>query len=485
MKDFDVVVIGSGIGGLISAGILTAKGLKTLVVERHSTPGGYLASFKRNGFVFDAALDCISGVSPGGLIGNVLELLNVSKEVDFIKIDPIRVSIFPDIEIAVDADVNTYLDKLTTLFPAETAAISSFFKRSDKVYNELQSVINTIISGDFVLDKITPDIVNLMNISYKEFLSGYVADYRLKAVLADRCPFIGLPPSNVSALSMVSMIMSYFKLDACRPVGGFQKLADVLTGGIRKMGGEAVFGNGVKRILLDAHDSCKRITCDNGEEYTTRYVISNADFYHTFVDLIGGKYASFANEMMVNTGSSTSFFMVYAGIKGDAGKRSSIGYYPSYDMESFFLPDKILKEDSTLGMTIASIEDTSRVPKDCNTIVIHEMVDVSVGKHIDKSEQAMLTIKKAEKIIPAIKDRLVVLDAATPQTLQRYTGNYHGAAFGWRQTPGFRRVRKHGISNLYIAGHWGYLGGGVLAAAYSGAEVAGEILAKEGIKIDL
>ena len=136
----------------------------------------------------------------------------------------------------MDADVNTYLDKLTALFPAETAAIRSFFDRSDKVYHELQSVINTIISGDFVLDKITPDIVNLMNVSYKDFLSGYVADYRLKAVLADRCPFIGLPPSNVSALSMVSMIMSYFKLYAGRPVGGFQKLADVLTGGIRKMG---------------------------------------------------------------------------------------------------------------------------------------------------------------------------------------------------------------------------------------------------------
>lgn len=485
MKDFDVIVIGSGIGGLVSAGILTSKGLKTLVVERHATPGGYLASFKRNGFIFDAALDCISGVSPGGLIFKVLELLNVSNEVNFIRIDPIRVSVFPDVKIVVDAEINTYLDKLMVLFPSETAAIRSFFERSDKVYDELQLVINTIISGDFVLDKITPDIVKLMNISYKEFLSEYVTDYRLKAVLADRCPFLGLPPSNVSALSMISMMMSYFKLGAYRPAGGFQKLADVLIGGIKKKGSEVVFSNGVKQILLDAHDSCKRIKCDNGEEYTTRYVISNADFYHTFVDLIGGKYAFFANDMMRNTGSSTSFFIVYTGIKGDIGRHSSIGYYPSYDMESFFSPDKILKENSTIGMTIASIEDKSRAPDDCNTLVIHEMADMSVGKYINKSEYAMMTIKKAEKIIPAIKDRIVVLDSATPQTLQRYTGNYNGAAFGWRQMPGFRRGRKHGISNLYIAGHWGDMGGGVLAAAYSGAEVAGEILAKEGIKIDI
>ena len=53
MKDFDAIVIGSGIGGLISAGILSSKGLKTMLIEKHVTPGGYLSSFKRKGFIFD------------------------------------------------------------------------------------------------------------------------------------------------------------------------------------------------------------------------------------------------------------------------------------------------------------------------------------------------------------------------------------------------------------------------------------------------
>ena len=57
MKDFDVIVIGSGIGGLVSAGMLTSQGLKTLMIERHITPGGYLSSFRKKGFVFDSAVD--------------------------------------------------------------------------------------------------------------------------------------------------------------------------------------------------------------------------------------------------------------------------------------------------------------------------------------------------------------------------------------------------------------------------------------------
>lgn len=73
-KEFDAIVIGSGIAGLISAGILSAYGLKVLVVEKHTAPGGYLTSFKRDGFIFDSAVDCISGVAEGGLICRVLRL---------------------------------------------------------------------------------------------------------------------------------------------------------------------------------------------------------------------------------------------------------------------------------------------------------------------------------------------------------------------------------------------------------------------------
>lgn len=72
MKDFDVIVIGSGIGGLISAGTLVSKGMKTLLVEKNKIPGGLLASFKRKGFLFNSAVDCISGVAKGGYISNVL-----------------------------------------------------------------------------------------------------------------------------------------------------------------------------------------------------------------------------------------------------------------------------------------------------------------------------------------------------------------------------------------------------------------------------
>jgi len=480
MHDFDVIIIGSGIGGLISGGILTSKGLKILMLEKNRTPGGYLSSFRRKGFLFDSALDCISGVSRGGLISRVLEELGVEKDIRFLRIDPIRISIFPNLDMIVDADIEDYKERLKQAFHRESPSIKKFFDTADKVYRDLDASMNGIISGNATGYNISPEVVQCMNISYQDLLNAYFREAALKAILSDRCPFIGLPPTQVSALAMVTMIMSYFKHGAFRPEGGFQKLADALILGIRKNGGKVLLGNGAKKILLKTDNCCSGVICENDEEYTARYIISNADFCFTFSSLLGGRHATLAKDMESFPGLSTSFFILYAGVKGEVGQYSSIGYFPSYDMVNFFDPGMEFREDTTIGVTIASIEDRSRAPEGYHTVVLHEMVEAS-RKSLDKEVCSQKILKKAERIFPGIRGKIELIDAATPQTLQRFTGNSSGAAFGWRQLPGFRGAKKHGIKNLYTAGHWGDMGSGILASAYSGAKAANKILRCEGI----
>lgn len=481
-NEFDTIVIGSGIAGLISAGILSAYGLKVLVVEKHTAPGGYLTSFKRNGFIFDSAVDCISGVADGGLICRVLRLLNVDKTLDFVKLDPVRVSIFPDAEVIVDADLNTYSSRLSSIFPAEVDGIKKFFETACRIYSIIQSTTDMLISGKTKINEMPYEILRLIGMTYNDLLDEYFKDSRLKAVLSDRCPFIGLPASQVSAVTMIVMIMSYFSLGAYRAIGGFQMLPDAMVEGIRKKGGNVLLGRKAEKIVLDSNGRCKGIVCDNDEEFTSKHVISNADFNHTFKDLIGGRHSDIADDMNNKTGVSTSFFIVYAGIRGEINTHSSIGYFPSYDMESFFRPDMLFKDGSSIGITISSLEDKSRAPAGCHTVVIHEMAEYPYNI-IDKAKGVEAIIRKMQKIMP-IEDRVIISDSATPHTLQRYTGNHKGSAFGWRQLPGIRNMERHGIENLYIAGHWDNMGGGVLASAYSGARAAGKILAKEGIRFE-
>ncbi|KPK02375.1 MAG: hypothetical protein AMK71_02390 [Nitrospira bacterium SG8_35_4] len=481
MKEYDVIIIGSGIGGLVSAGLLVSQGLKPLVVEAHTRPGGYLSSFRRKEYLFDSAVDCISGTGPEGIIGRVLSLLDVGSQIEFLPVEPIRRSMFPDFDVDVCGDLEEYKISLTTLFPHERRGIRDFFKFTDRVYEEAVSSIS-LLSGNNRSIAISPDVVTLRNMTYEDILKDYIADPRLRAVLSDRCPFIGLSPSVVAALPMIMLVMSYFRLGAFRPRGGFQELPDLIVSAIQDRGGDVILGNEIRKIILDG-DRCQRVLCESGDEYCCKYLIANSDYIHTFSNLLGGGYSDIAKKMSDHPGASTSFFIVYGSIAGRFTGHSSIGYFPSYDFPYFFNTEAEFRDDSTLGITVASVEDHGRSPEGSETIVLHEMVSGSRDWSV-RQQYAEMVVKKAEKALPELSGRIQIIDTATPMTLQRYTKNHAGAAFGWNHVPGNFIMNGHGLKNFYIAGHWSEMGGGVLAAAYSGAKAASAILTKEGITLD-
>ncbi|WP_420266339.1 phytoene desaturase family protein [Candidatus Magnetominusculus dajiuhuensis] len=484
--DYDAIVIGSGMGGLAAAAVTSAAGLRTLVVEKNPVAGGYLSSFKRGGYLFDSTIDCIAGAGQGGLIYKLLELTGVRDNIEFLQIKPIRLSIFPDLEVTVDSSAADYEDRLKRLFPHETVGIEALFKTMERTFRALMLVMElSALTGGGFASGAASGMLRLQDISYGDFLKDYVHDGRLIAVLSDRCPFIGLPPSRVSALTMITLIMSYFQFGAYRPGGGTQRLANVLVDGVKNKGGTVITSAAAKGIVLDGAKAAG-VLLENGAGYRSKYVISGCDYYETFHGLIGAGYGAPAESAIQSVGVSTSFFIVYAGVAGLVSpKASSIGFFPSYDIEKTFAGAFAPGTDSITGITIATVEDPGRAPNGGHTVVVHEMAD-GEGFTIERPLGAETVLKKAGRILSGGIENPQIVETAMPTTLTRYTGNHAGAAFGWRQTPGYRgRLPGHGIDNLYIAGHWDDMGGGVLAAAYSGVRAANRILHKEGLSVDI
>ena len=114
---YDVVIIGTGIGGLTAGAFLAKSGLKVLLLEKGAQPGGYVVSFRRKGFTFDATGVFVGGCEPGGEFDTLLREVGV--QLEFKKIDTIR-NIYPGFEIALrGGGFDHYIERLKAMFPEE------------------------------------------------------------------------------------------------------------------------------------------------------------------------------------------------------------------------------------------------------------------------------------------------------------------------------------------------------------------------------
>ena len=134
-EEYDVVVIGAGIGGLTCGALLAKEGLSVLVAEQHSKPGGYCTSFQRKGFTFDAGFDFFVGAERGGMFYNIVEELGLQDEIEFIELAPPSKIIGSDYNIPL-TPLEGLAEELKRMFPGEGADIDAFFQDCKAVLRE-------------------------------------------------------------------------------------------------------------------------------------------------------------------------------------------------------------------------------------------------------------------------------------------------------------------------------------------------------------
>ena len=262
----------------------------------------------------------------------------------------------------------------------------------------------------------------------------------MKAVLSDRCPFYGLPASRVSAVAMAALMMSYFDSGAWRVKGGSQRLAEAIVKGIKTKGSTVLMSTSVTKILTEG-GRARGIETSCKERYTAKAVISAVDFHTTFDRLLSDELCSKDALGQRLPPVSSSFFILYAAMKGDLGsiaRSSSIGWYPSFDMEANFTPEASFSETGSIGITIPTVTDSSMAPAGIHSITAHEMCDISFSADWKRDKQ-IFTEKILRKAKSDTRDngRCRAYRAATPLTLERYKTR-RGAACEWVQTRGVR-----------------------------------------------
>ena len=498
---WDVIIVGAGVGGLTAAAMLVKAGLHVLVLERNPHPGGTAYVYKRKGYTFPMGP---LGFSTPSIVKDALSELD-GGDLKLLQIQ-YRIEAF-DLDIPLSLPFPRMIEELSRLFPSEGKAVKQFFKDMEEIVSAMK--FPGIDPNRSILEKASEQ-------SAPEYLSSLVKDWRLRRVLGS----IGThePYSSLPLLAAMWNLMA--KEGIWYPMGGMRSLCERLVHAVigRQENhpgvGEIRLGTEVKEIRVEKGRALGVIIKD-GMRIDSEAVISNADYKTTFINLTDSKTIPDGwNRAVLNAKQTQSIFQVCLGVDASRVDLPSFNeadrliYKPSqgdFAEEMDWNADEIHPEalaSQELEVSLLSKNDKTLCPEGTEVIVIRTEADYSHftkyrpdwGKRLPEYQDYKMRLGRAlvnevENLIPRLEKAILIMDIATPLTFEEQGGRSGGAVAGWSwdyedcQDYLPRELVRTPIKGLYMAGYQAFstlFMGGVPTAMESGKRAAQAVLKGAG-----
>lgn len=494
-ETFDVIVIGSGIGGLTAAGILTRlKGKRVLVLEKHYVAGGQTHEFHRNQYSWDVGVHYVGGVAPGEQARLLFDLIT-GKQVEWNAMpDVFDKLVFPGLCVDVPKDPQEFARNLTKAFPKEKAAIKRYIRDMEGASNWyvshfLGKFADPMLRASFALK--SRGMGKIARMATREYMDRSFKDEKLKAVLAAQWGDYGLTPDRSSFGTHAIVLWSYFSgTGAFFPDGGARTIAEAVEKVVELEGGRIQVDTEVTEILIrDGKAYGVRARQSNGwdGEFLADTIISNAGAELTYRDLVPSPWCQAERDELAQFARGTSSVTLYLGLSEDPSKLGIKGenywIYDTYKLDeiSNCIPDLLEGRPRYAFMSFPSMKNTQA---HAHTAEVSMMVDP--GEFLDwqdrpneyylaKDRITAALIAFADDHFPGFAEMVDYCELSTPLTMEHFTSRPKGEQYGIPGTPERFDLRSLGpktsIDNLYLSGSdvcslgiVGALMGGVAAA---------------------
>jgi len=512
-SNFDVIVVGAGIGGLTAAALLARRGQSVLIVDQHYVAGGNATIFKRPGYEFDVGLHYIGDAAEGGLFPRILDSAGAAP-VTFRPMDPdaFDTVVLPNLELGVPRGLERYRLRLVDLFPEERHGIDRYIRlleQQDRVGKSLQKpkrLAGALFSSGLVL--------RYANGTLGAFLDTCTKDPALRAVLAAESGDYAEPPSRASLALHAALMLHYFEKGGFYPEGGGQVMSDHLAESIEKHGGKLLLSTRVQKILVENGRAVGvRLTNKHlgSRDVRAGRVVSNADVKRLYLELLGPEVVKSRTLQRARRWQmATPLGMVYVGVKREAlgarTRNTNYWIYPHTDIERAYADARQgrFSDQPMVYVSLASLKDPgnpriappgivnlqlmSLAPGDAGAWGVTES-ELASGKYGEseiyrarKEEYAARLFETAERVFPGLREHVVFQEVASPFTHTRYTLSTGGTSYGLALIPEQFLWKRPGpkteIENLIVCGASTYMGHGIAGAMLSGVNAAAAVLGR-------
>ncbi len=512
-SSYDAIIIGSGMGGLATAAILSKEGKKVLVLERHYTAGGFTHIFKRKGFEWDVGIHYIGEVQRKNSA--------VRKLFDYVTDSKLKWEDMGDVydKIVIGEKyfdfakgTKNFKANLYKQFPEEKEAIDSYIdlvflsvKRGLKFY--MSKAIPKWMASLFA-SKMQKPFLEFSDRTTYDVISSLTKNEELIKVLTGQYGDYGLPPKQ-SSFAMHASVVRHYLSGGSFPIGGSSQIAKFCDKVIEKSGGTTIINAEVSKILIKKNKAYG-VELTDGKQIFAKHIVSGAGIMTTYQKLLPKQVLQKHNllSQLKKVKRSVAHACLYIGLEGSPKDlklpKTNYWIYPKdtdHDTSVERYLNDINEEFPVVYISFPSAKDPDwsnryqgKSTIDIITLLPYEIFEKWEGSKWMKRGEDYESLKEkiAQRLLahlyeqmPQVKGKVSNYELSTPLTTQHFVNYKKGEIYGLDHSPSRFRQKflqpRTPIKNFYLTGQ-DIVTAGVAGALFSSVLTTSAMLGKNMMK---
>ncbi|MGN0525956.1 MAG: phytoene desaturase family protein [Acutalibacteraceae bacterium] len=502
-KNYDIIVIGAGCGGLTAAACAAKNGKNVLVLERHNSPGGFASSFVRGRFEFDISLHQLCSFSRqtnDGDVRKIFDYLGISEKIKWTSIhEAYRLittcSDGSKIDVALPMGVENYIEAMEMYVPGSKDSLIRLFNIAEEIeqatdyFAELDSKIN-LKTAKSILKKYG-NFVRTAPYSVNDVLDAIDMPKKAQEIFTAYWVYLGIDCDRLSFTHYISMVYSYLKYGAVVPTHRSYEMSMALAGVIEDNGGEIRYNSHVSRILVN-ESKAVGVILKSGEKIYSEHIICNCSPTTVYGKMIKSKNIP---ESAIKRTNARTFgargACLYLGLNRSPEELGIDNY-------SYFITDtsdsvkqynlmKHIETNNAQATVCLNAANPNCSPKGTTILCMTTLYTDDCWANIEPEQYFAEKDMLAARLIAnfenstgiIIHNSIEELEVATPVTFARYTNTPQGTVYGYYGDDWdgiipriLAENRENEIKGLRFCGGWGVQLSGVSSSVASGRNTA-------------